>query len=33
MFILDLESDEMILSLHPALAQHADHITAALASG
>ncbi len=31
-FVLDLESDEMILSLHPAVAEHADHIAAALAS-
>jgi len=31
-FVLDLESDEIILSLHPALAPHADHITTALGS-
>lgn len=31
-FVLDLERDEMILSLHPALAPHADHIAAALTS-
>ncbi len=33
LFVLDLESDEMILSLHPAVAEHADLIRAALASG
>jgi hypothetical protein len=31
-FVLDLESDQMLLSLHPAVAEHADQIAAALAS-
>lgn len=31
-FVLDLEGDRMLLSLHPAVAEHADLITAALAS-